>query len=69
LSRRVQLVVLCEDEQHETFIRRFLRTMRPSDPIVRVERLRREGALAKPSYETAFLRNSPNTSADLCHKP
>lgn len=65
MSRRVQLVVLCEDEQHETFIRRFLRTMRPSDPIVRVERLRREGGAGQ-----AFVRNRfPTELAEHRRRP
>jgi hypothetical protein len=65
LSRRVQLVVLCEDEQHETFIRRFLRTMRPSDPIVRVERLRREGGAGQ-----AFVRDRfPTELAEHQRRP
>jgi hypothetical protein len=33
LSRRVQLVVLCEDKQHETFIRQFLKKTRRNDPV------------------------------------
>ena len=28
MTRRVQLVVLCEDQQHETFVRRFLKKRR-----------------------------------------
>ena len=50
MSKRVQLVVLC-DKQHETFIRRFLNGMRPKDHLLRVERLQRNGGSGQ-----AFVR-------------
>ena len=51
MSKRVQLVVLCEDEQHETFIRRFLKQTRKNDHLLRVERLQRNGGSGQ-----AFVR-------------
>ena len=50
MSNRVQLVALCEDGQHETFIRRFLDRMRPNDRLLRVERLRPAEGI-EPRYE------------------
>lgn len=38
LSRRVQLVLLCEDSQHEAFARRFLREMGWETRAIRVEK-------------------------------
>jgi len=38
LSRRVQLVLLCEDSQHEAFSRRFLREMGWDTRAIRVEK-------------------------------
>jgi hypothetical protein len=38
LSRRVQLVLLCEDSQHEAFARRFLREMGWDTRAIRVEK-------------------------------
>ena len=38
MSRRVQFVLLCEDTQHEAFLRRFLRHLGLSSHMLRVER-------------------------------
>src|SRR5206468_2025593 len=38
LSRRVQLVLLCEDSQHEAFARRFLEKMGWETRAIRVEK-------------------------------
>jgi hypothetical protein len=38
VSRNVQIVVLCEDTQHETFVRRFLNTMGWSTRRMRIEK-------------------------------
>lgn len=51
MSKRVQLVVLCEDDQHETFIRRFLKQTRRNDHLLRVEKLQRNGGSGQ-----AFVR-------------
>jgi hypothetical protein len=38
VSRQVQLVLLCEDRQHEAFVRRFLKAMGWETRAMRVER-------------------------------
>src|SRR4051794_23033549 len=38
MSRRVQLVLLCEDKQHEAFARRFLNAMGWETRAMRVEK-------------------------------
>ena len=37
-KRRVQIVILCEDNQHEAFIRRFLKGMGWNNREFRVEK-------------------------------
>ena len=37
-KRRVKIVVLCEDSQHEAFIRRFLKGMGWDTRVIRIEK-------------------------------
>jgi hypothetical protein len=55
LSRRVQLVLLCEDEQHECFARRFLKTMGWETRGMRVER----GIAGRGAAEALVRRQFP----------
>ncbi|MDE0695494.1 MAG: hypothetical protein OXH76_06630 [Boseongicola sp.] len=40
MSRKVKLVLLCEDSQHDTFLRRFLKALSWDTREMRVERVR-----------------------------
>ena len=37
MNSRVQIVLLCEDQQHGVFLRKFLKKANPNYPLVRVE--------------------------------
>lgn len=54
MSRRVQLVLLCEDNQHEAFARRFLNAMGWETRAMRVEKAP-GGRGAPPSLEAACV--------------
>ena len=60
MSRSVQLVLLCEDSQHETFVRRFLDRAGWSTRL-RWKAPKGQGSAGRSSFEAAFPLNHPLT--------
>lgn len=54
VSRNVQIVLLCEDSQHEAFARRFLEARRLSTGRIRVEKAPRGGGSAEQFVRERF---------------
>ena len=55
MSQRVQFVLLCEDQQQGTFLRRFLEKTRPKDRVLRVEMAPRGFGSAEQYVKQRFL--------------